>query len=130
MYVVPDLLTISPRRRTVTEIQRKISRIGKRGGISRLLHAKNDGDTITAWRLKLREILHVFNVRPILFLFTSLTVDFQTELAINTHVAVLDTKTIALGIQRTLMEHAAGGRRPSVSNSLALCANEQILTVV
>ena len=67
MYVVPDLLTIPPRRRTVTEIQKKISRIGKRGGVSRLIHAKNDGDTIAAWRSKLRDILQVFDVRPISF---------------------------------------------------------------
>ena len=61
------LAYLFPGRRTVTEIQRNISKIGKRGGISRVFHAKNDGDTIAAWRSKLRDILQVFDVRPVSF---------------------------------------------------------------
>ena len=120
-----------------------ISKIGKRGSISRFFRAKNDGDTITAWRLKLREILQVFNVRSVPFSLTPPTTRFQAELAINTHVAasdtqvavlgtqvaVLDTRNIALEIQRTMVEHVAGGRKPLVNNYFALSVNDWILTI-
>ena len=51
---------------------------------------------ITAWRLGLDRILHVFNVRSIASIGMSPTVHFQTELAINTHVTVSD-----IGVQGT-----------------------------
>jgi methyl-accepting chemotaxis protein len=63
-----------------------------RNAVSRLFHAKNDKDTIAAWRLDLNRILHVFNVRSISLLPPLLIVCFQTELAINTHVAVADVR--------------------------------------
>ena len=44
--------------------------------------------TITAWKLDLFRILHVFNVRSVASAWSRLTVRFQTELAINTNVAV------------------------------------------
>ncbi|KAF9642984.1 hypothetical protein BDM02DRAFT_3132728 [Thelephora ganbajun] len=59
---------------TVTEVKRNVDELGKRNAISRLFHAKDDKETIAAWRLDLNRILHVFN----------------TELAINTHVIVSD----------------------------------------
>ncbi|KAF9650091.1 hypothetical protein BDM02DRAFT_3112699 [Thelephora ganbajun] len=79
---------------TVTEIQRNIVERGKRRVISRLFHAKNDKDTIAAWRLDINRVLHVFN----------------TELAISTHVVVSDirhdtanTRTIVSGVQRDVV---------------------------
>jgi len=39
-----------------------------RNAVSRLLHAKNDKETIGAWRLDLIRILQVFNVRLVTFL--------------------------------------------------------------
>lgn len=103
--------------------------------LSRLVYMKNAEDTIVAWRSKPRDILRVFDVRPIPFLLTSLTTRFQAELAIDTHVAVpdtqvavLNTQNIALEVQRTLAEHVAGARKPSVGNYFFLSFNGSILT--
>jgi hypothetical protein len=52
-------------RRTVAEIQRNVMKQSNRNPVSRLFHAKNDKDTIAAWRLDLNRILHVFNVRSV-----------------------------------------------------------------
>ena len=69
-------------------IQRRIAKQSKRNAILRHLHAKNDKEKITAWRLDLIRILHVFNVRYIASVWLLLTPNFQTELTINTHVTV------------------------------------------
>ena len=45
------------------EIQRHIIERGKRSVISRHYHAKDDEKAIAAWKLDLKGILHVFNVR-------------------------------------------------------------------
>jgi len=57
-----------------------------------MFHAKDDKDTIATWRLDLNRILHVFNVRSATTARPLLTVHFQTELAINTNVAVSDIR--------------------------------------
>ena len=49
-------------RRTLAEMERKIIKMSKRSAVSRLLRAKNDKETITAWRQDLDRILHIFNV--------------------------------------------------------------------
>ena len=72
----------------MAEIQRNIIKQGKRNVISRHVHAKNDKDKIAAWKSNLARILQVFNVRFIVSVRLLLTRDSQTELAINTHVAV------------------------------------------
>ena len=77
-------------RRTVADIQRRAIKQNGRGAVSRLVHAKNDKDAIAAWKLDLNRILHVFNVRSAGSVLLSLTFPFQTELAIDTHVIVLD----------------------------------------
>jgi len=46
----------------VAEIQKNIIKRGKRNGVSRMFHAKNDKEMIATWRLDLDRILHVFNV--------------------------------------------------------------------
>ena len=46
------------------EIQKRITKQGKRNVVFRHLHAKNDKERIATWRLDLNRILHVFNVRP------------------------------------------------------------------
>ena len=63
-------------RRAVAEIQRNIIKRGKRSAISRLFHAKEDKETIAAWRLDLNRILHVFNVRTIAAVRALLTARF------------------------------------------------------
>ena len=42
---------------------------GKRNVISRYLHAKNDKEKIAGWKLDLVNILHIFNVRSIIFAY-------------------------------------------------------------
>ena len=86
----------------------KIIKKGKRGVISRLLHAKNDKETIAAWKLDLGRILLVFNVSFLVSLWLSLTVHCQTELAINTNVTVASTHVIVSDIHRTMMENQQG----------------------
>ena len=49
---------------------------------------KKDKETITTWGSDLNRILHIFNVRSVVFTWLSLIVPFQTELAMNTHVTV------------------------------------------
>jgi hypothetical protein len=58
-----DPLTDIINRRTVTEIQRKVVKQGKRNPISRFILAKSNKDKIAAWRQDLVRVLHVFNVR-------------------------------------------------------------------
>ena len=60
-------------RRTVAGIQEKIIEKGGRSLLSRLAHAKSDKETITAWKLDLNRILHVFNVRSVITVWLSLT---------------------------------------------------------
>ena len=72
----------------MAEIQRNVIKQGKRNVISRHLHARNDKDKIGGWKLDLNRILHVFNVRSVVSVRLLLTLHFQTELAINTHVTV------------------------------------------
>lgn len=59
---------------TVTAIQAKVVKQEKRSPVSKVFHAKDDKDTIAAWKQDLNRVLHVFN----------------TELSINTHVMVAD----------------------------------------
>jgi hypothetical protein len=115
----------------VAEIQSEVDKLGERRAMSRLIHAKDDKDTITAWKLDLNRILHVFNVRFITSLFPSLMICTQTELEMNTHVAVLNTQDLASKIHRTLVERQDGadGRNPSVSNACALFVTERTLTI-
>ena len=88
---------------------------GKRNAVSRLFHAKNDKEAIAGWKSDLSRILHIFNVSSIGFVRLSLTVHSQTELAINTHVVVLDvrhdvttTQTIVSNVHRDVINtHAA-----------------------
>ena len=53
--------------RTVAEIQRKAMKQSERNAVSRLFHAKYNKEKIVAWKLDLNRILHVFNVRSMLF---------------------------------------------------------------
>ena len=108
------------RRRAVAEIQRNVTKQSKRNPVSRLFHAKVDKDAITAWRVELNRILHVFNVRSFASQFLLLTVCLQTELAINTHVVISETHNIVSDIHRTIAKHQEGtdGSSQSVSNAV------------
>ena len=87
-----DLPITFPNRRTVAEIQANINEKRERNLLSRLVNAKNDKEVMAGWRSDLNRILQVFNVRSVGSGRQSLTASlyFQTELAMNTHVMVLD----------------------------------------
>ena len=74
----------------MAEIQRKVIKRSGRNPASRLLHAKNDKETIATWKQDLNRILQVFNVSFIVHVWPYLTAHSQTELAMNTHVIVSD----------------------------------------
>jgi len=94
----------------VAEIQENIIKQSKRNAISRYIHAKNDKEKIAAWGSDLTRILHVFNVRSIVSIWLFLTVDYQTELAIHTHVTVSETHAIV-----SELEHNATNTQIMVS---------------
>jgi hypothetical protein len=110
----------------LADIQRNVVKQGKRNGISRHLHAKNDKERIAAWKLDLGGILRVFNVRPVVSVWLSLTVHSQTELAINTHVTVSNTHVLVSDIHRTIVQvqEGDGGKNVSVSDSRTLFVTE------
>jgi len=89
--------------RVVAEIRRDIIKQGKRNGLSRFFHATSDKEVIPAWRLDLSRILLVFNVRSVVFVQPLLTVNSQTELAINTHVAVVNTHTLVSDVHHDVV---------------------------
>ena len=99
------------------EIQRKVIKQSKRNAFARLLHAKNDKETITGWKSELNRILHVFTVRSVIFPRSSLIVNFQAELVMTTHVTVSDTHTIVSNIRDDVakIREGTGGQIQPVS---------------
>ena len=123
----------------MAEIQRKIVKQGKRNAVSRYFRATNDKETIAGWRSDLNRILHVFNVRLVVFVWPLLTVRSQTELAMNTHVTVSEirhdvasTHAIVSDIHRTVVkiQEGADGQTPLVSVTSALFVVEFPLTII
>ena len=109
----------------MAEIQRKVIKQSGRSPASRLLHARNDKETITAWKSDLNRILHVFNVSPVISVRLMLTTQFQTELTVNIHVIVSDvrhgvanTHTMVSDIHRNMVRCQEGteDQRRLVSN--------------
>jgi len=105
---------------------------GERNAVTRLFHGKNDKETIATWRSDLNRILHVFNVRSVASVRPLLTVRFQTELAINTHVVVSDirrdfanTHTVVSDIHRGVLnvQTIASDVRHGVTNTHAVVSN-------
>ena len=78
--------------RTIVEIQKKVIIQSGRNAASRIFQARNDKDTIAGWKSDLGRILQVFNVRSVNFAWSLLIVSPQTELAMNTHVAISDIR--------------------------------------
>ena len=52
-------------RRTLTEIQKRVSKRGKRKAVLRFVLAKDDKDKIATWKQDLVRVLQVFNVRSL-----------------------------------------------------------------
>ena len=111
-------------RRTVTEIQRKVTKQSQRNALSRFFHARNDKEKIAAWKLELDRILRVFNVRSVNLTWLSLSVPFQTELSLRTAVAVTSIHNDVSKIREQF-----GGQVHSVCASLTANQNGRMLTV-
>ena len=80
-----------PNCSTLAEIRRRIIKKDKRNLLTRFFHSNNDKEVIATWKADLDRVLHIFNVRSAMSVASAwllLTVRSQTELAINTHVAV------------------------------------------
>jgi hypothetical protein len=84
----------------VAEIERKVKEESRRNVALRLLHAKNDKDKIAGWASDINKILQIFNVRSFAPPLASLTIGFQTELAIDTNVAVSGTYNIVSDVHK------------------------------
>ena len=76
----------------MADIRNKIADQNKRNKFSQVFHAGIDGQTIASWRSDLDRILLVFNVCPVLSARPLLTIRPQTELGLNTYVAVSDVR--------------------------------------
>ena len=152
------ILSLS-RCRTLADIRGKIAKQSKRNPISRAFHAKNDSKTIASWRADLDRILLVFNVRSGIPAWPALTVYSQTELGLNTYVAVsdvrdgvakthtvvadthivvadthtvvADTHTMVSDIRREVLgsREGAEGQRRSVSDTRTTLTTERMLTI-
>ena len=123
----------------MAEIQRKIVKKRKRNPVLRLIHAKNDKETIAVWKSDLSKTLLVFNVRPIVVVWPLFTVHSQTELALNTH-------TIVSGVDHNVSKilnivsntssgrvrvcEGTGGEETPVSITFTLSITERTLTIV
>ena len=66
MPALDDTLTDDLNRRTISKIQRKVVKEGKRNAATRFVLAKSNKDKIAGWKQELVRVLHVFNVRSIL----------------------------------------------------------------
>ena len=122
----------------MAEIERNVIEQGRRNAVSRYLHAKDDKDKIAGWRSDLVRVLHVFNVRSIVSVRLLLTQHSQTELAINTHVAVSElgqdvkiTRAMVSDIHRNMAkgQEGSGGMNLLVSETRTLSITERPLTV-
>ena len=91
-------------RRTVAEIEKDITKQGRRNPTSRFFHPKSDGKKMTAWRGELNRILQIFNVRSVTLPLASLTICPQTELAIDTNAAISNTHNVVSGTQNIVSD--------------------------
>ena len=92
--------------------------------VARVLLAKSDKEAIAGWKGELNRILHVFNVCSIALAWSTLTFSFQTELAMNTHVAVSDIRHDVSKIRDEI-----GGQVRSVSAGTVQSVDRCMLTV-
>ena len=133
MPIAPQLAYNAFDCRTVAQIQRSAVEPDRRNFFSRILNQNKDKDAIAAWRSELDRIVHVFEVRStVQSLLTLLTVHLQTELAIQTHVAVTDiredvanTRELVSDMHRTMLKDKEGA---DVRNQMV--GNHGILFVV
>ena len=91
-------------RSTIAEIQRHITKRGKRSVFFRSFYT-DDEETIPAWKSNLDKIRHVFNVRSFIRAQCLLTFRFQTEFATNMGVNVPEIRHGASNIHVVSVAH-------------------------
>lgn len=82
---------------TVAKIQKRVTTHAKRKVLSRFFHAKRDKDSIASLKQDLGRILQLFH----------------TELLLNTHMMLLDSRRTAAGHEGTDKEHLPSQPSPS-----------------
>jgi hypothetical protein len=107
----------------VTKIHRKVVKQGKRNAVYRFILAKGDKEKIVSWKQDLARVLQVFNVRrSVSWVFTNLPVLFQTELAIDTHMMVTDTKAVVVNTRKIVKD-----TQVVVANTQTMIADAQVV---
>ena len=117
----------SVNRRTVAGIQYRVIEKGKRNVVSRVFrsvfHSKSvDNDAIASWGQDLNRIRQIFTVRSISHIWQSLIHHFQTELLINTHLAVADTHVTVGGTHQAVLSSQG---RTAKHQSIRVLASDQ-----
>ena len=90
--------------RTVAEIEKDITKQGRRNPASRIFHPKSDKKKMAAWRGELNRILQIFNVRSVTLPLASLTICLQTELAIGMNATISKTHNLVSGTQNIVYD--------------------------
>jgi hypothetical protein len=80
---------------------------------------------IAGWKLELNRILHVFNVRSVVLIWSSLIVLFQTELILNIHVNVSGIRDDV----SKLREGTGGKFQPVSTSQVQSVEYQRMLTV-
>ena len=103
-------------RSTIAEIQRRITKRGKRNVFFRSFYT-DDEETIATWKSNLDNIRHVFNVRSFIRAQSLLTFRFQTEFTTNMGVNVPEIRHGASNIHvvSEVRGDVAGGRTAAPS---------------
>jgi hypothetical protein len=112
-------------RRTVTEIQEMVTKKSGRNVLFRFVHANSDKEKIAGWKWKLRDLLQLFTVCPVVFTWSPLIVLFQAEVVVNTHVNLSDMRDDVSKIREGI-----GGQGQLVSASCILSVNDQRMLIV
>ena len=110
----------------MTEIERKVIKQSKRNAASRLLHARNDKETITGWKLEFNRILQLFTVCSVVLAWSPLSVLFQAELVMNIHVNVSDMRG---DVSKIREEIHSDQPRPVSASCTQSVENRRMLTV-
>jgi hypothetical protein len=76
-----------------------VTKKSERNALFRFVHASNDKEKIAAWKWKLRDFLQLFTVCSVVFTWLPLTVLFQAEVVVNTHVNISDMRDDVSKIQ-------------------------------
>jgi hypothetical protein len=109
-------------RRTVSRIQGKVAKQNKRNALHRFVLSKTDKDKVAAWKQDFVRVLRVFNVRTTDSLGHSSAnsiASFQTELAIDTNMAVSNTQAMVADIHQNMLteREGASGKNRSVGKT-------------